>query len=189
MVTKEDIQKLEKKVILGIELLGKVVTENFKFVNDRLTTMGEGNKLYLDLINERITELLETEDAILKQLVEPKPVKIAEDVDFEKTIRHASPGIEGTISEEAYQKAQKPKPKKVYDNEQGAKVEFEFEEYINIDGEFKSFVIYHPDSKQMVKYIGKTLLFNGGVGASEDGLFLKKDANWVLKTDWTVKKT
>ena len=63
------------------------------------------------LINERITELLETEDAILKQLVEPKPVKIAEDVDFEKTIRHASPGIEGTISEEAYQKAQKTKPK------------------------------------------------------------------------------
>ena len=93
MVTKEE------KILL--EALSSAFTKHGAKVDNRL-----------DIIKERLDEINEVLDGILKQLVEPKPIqRIAEDVDFEKTIRHASPGIEGTISEEAYQKAQKTKPK------------------------------------------------------------------------------
>lgn len=50
--------EVEKNIIEAIEILGKVVTENFKFINKRLDGMGEGNKLYLDAISDRISNIV-----------------------------------------------------------------------------------------------------------------------------------
>ena len=82
-------------------------------------------------------------------------------------------------------KKEEPKPEK--DAVKGTRIEYKFEEYINREGECKSYVIYHPDSEQMVKYIAKSLIFEGG--PDEDGnLYVKKGSSWVLEKEWVVKK-
>ena len=82
-------------------------------------------------------------------------------------------------------KKEEPKPEK--DAVKGTRIEYKFEEYINREGECKSYVIYHPDSEQMVKYIAKSLIIDGGPD-EEGNLYVKKGSSWVLEKEWVVKK-
>lgn len=147
-----------------------------------LITVITGNKNILVAILNRFDTINESINILFNEL--KLTPKVREDVDFEKEIRHATPGISGTG---AVSKEVASKPKKEFENVKGNKLEYEFEEYENREGQKNSYVIYHPDSKQMRKYIGKSLLYNGG--PDEDGfLYLKHGLDWVLDKDWVVVK-
>lgn len=153
--------EVEKNIKETIGLLGKVVIDNFKIINDRITELYE-------VIDELPIFELPKKPEPKRSTVGPGIIE-KKDVDIEKAI------------------AEKPKTKKVFENVKGDKLEFEFEEYENREGQKNSYVIYHKDSHQMVKYIGKSLIYNGE--PDEEGfLYLKKGLGWVLDKDWVVKK-
>ena len=138
----------DEKIDIGLKAITAAIQSHGKKVDSEFEKFNMSMEARLDLINERITAINEF------LLVKEKPEPTATNHRGNSTV---GPGI--------IAKPEEPKPEK--DAVKGTRIEYKFEEYVNREGECKSYVIYHPDSEQMVKYIAKSLIFEGG--PDEDG--------------------